>query len=450
MSLQTVRIPELQSAATLPGNFSLQDKLPLWKAEPDKTGWISIQLLIQAYSLAMGTGGATPTPSTMGGYKIYEVPASDAGNDTANLPEYAGLDFLLFLEGRPLIKRDPLDPNPDDEYEVLVTGGFHLLQGAALEEGSRYGLQFYELIGTSPNTPPPAAATSLFSGVLNVTANKTMGAGDLGKLVQLRSGNTQITLTLPALADVPANSVIVIEAIIGSNKQNKVAVQGGTFFYLNGTSYTAIYISKGESIWLFRGTDGFYVLNGDYAKIYTDLANPTATYKVGLNELLLDGSELFRADYPRLWECVQTLGGSIVDDATWHSQVTVAATSARAAKTYNPYRGCFSTGDGLATFRLPDLNNLFLRGLKTGSDTERAANVPGVVQLDDFEQHKHGIKSSGGQNTTDPGRAIQRSAAAPFGGETNDFGNDGSGYITSAGGTETKGINAGVLYVTKY
>lgn len=60
--------------------------------------------------------------------------------------------------------------------------------------------------------------------------------------------------------------------------------------------------------------------------------------------LKLNGTELKRTDYPLLWAYAQA-SGAIVADADWGKG----------------RHGCFSTGDGNTTFRLPDLRGEFIR-----------------------------------------------------------------------------------------
>ncbi|MET3554760.1 tail fiber protein [Burkholderia sp. 567] len=60
--------------------------------------------------------------------------------------------------------------------------------------------------------------------------------------------------------------------------------------------------------------------------------------------LKLNGTELKRVDYPLLWAYAQG-SGALVADADWG----------------NGRHGCFSSGDGNTTFRLPDLRGEFIR-----------------------------------------------------------------------------------------
>ncbi len=100
-----------------------------------------------------------------------------------------------------------------------------------------------------------------------------------------------------------------------------------------------------------------------------------------------------------------------------------------------PFRGCFSTGDGSTTFRLPDLRNLALRGVKGSFDDQRHHNHPGGFQRHEYESHNHRVQI---QATTDAGTGAIADGAAN---------GAGSGTDTDAkGGTETRMDNAGVFW----
>ncbi|NIG13043.1 hypothetical protein F3J37_01015 [Pantoea sp. Al-1710] len=62
--------------------------------------------------------------------------------------------------------------------------------------------------------------------------------------------------------------------------------------------------------------------------------------------LAADGQLLNRADYPDLWEAISSDIFQSIDDDTWQGTRTS--------------RGSYSTGDGSTTFRMPDLNGLFV------------------------------------------------------------------------------------------
>ncbi len=387
MSLLTARIPEL-SPLTVDLPLSLADLIPIWVASENKTKKVSLQALNTFFNT--GGGGGSHAPVVYLGELIYEVPLAADGTQIAYIPELAGKDFTLERSGIPL---KPLLPDGSNaataEYDVLDAGGFQLLQtGDVLHLNERFKLSIYSLIGsTSTGT---SGTSSFIKGKKTVIANETLDpVTDMNKIIQIRGGSNSITLTIPNVGDIPVNSFIPIETTINNTKPSNITTTGGQFIYLNNESKNTLHMMPGESMWLFRDTDGLYVIN-DFSSIYRNIGGPTSAYKVGLNQLICKGQTVNRIDQPRLWEYVQTLGSSLVSDTLWNT-----ANVYRQGNTYytsppvgtystisRPYRGCFSTGDGSTTFRLPDLMNMSLRGVKseTGSDNERYINKPGGYQ----------------------------------------------------------------------
>ncbi len=373
MSLLTVRIPEL---ANLTSGVELDpaDKFPVYIVSENKTKQATLQDLL---AFVDGGGGATHPPVVWGGEMIYKVTAGAAGTDTASIPSLAGKEWTLERGGLPLEALLPDNSNAATaEYEILNAGGFKLLQsGDVLALNERFKLTIFSLISTTNPTPNTA---SFIKGKKVVTSNVTLDAvNDVNKLIQCRGYNTALVITIPDLADITENAFIPIESTINQNKAVTIQSTGGQYFYFNSSGRTSFHLMPGEVVWLYRDSDGFYVIN-DFADKYKHLAKPFAAYKTDLNQLVCKGQELIRDEHPRLWAYVQTLGSSLVSEATWQTaSVTVSGRTV-----LKPYRGCFSSGNGSTTFRLPDLMNMFLRGVKTetGSDTERHLNKPGGYQ----------------------------------------------------------------------
>ncbi|KUZ39943.1 hypothetical protein WS52_13380 [Burkholderia territorii] len=92
--------------------------------------------------------------------------------------------------------------------------------------------------------------------------------------------------------------------------------------------------------------------------------------------LKLNGTELKRTDYPLLWAYAQA-SGAIVADADWGKG----------------RHGCFSTGDGNTTFRLPDLRGEFIRCWDDarGADAQRQI---GSWQDSLNRSHAHGASAA--------------------------------------------------------
>lgn len=452
MAVSTARIPELSALTTgLPLNMA--DQLPIFISSENKTKKVSLEDLNTFFNL--GGGGTTHPPVSYGGEVIVKISAGQAGGHTVSIPSLAGKDFTLERMGvplEPLLEEDDPNYNPDTyEYEVLDAGGFLLNEDTTdpLVQGERFKLTVYSLIGGN-DTGTGTTAAPWLRGAKLVSTNESLDpADDINKVIQLRGSTTALAITLPDVDDVEANGFFIFESNITNTKPSAIATTGGQFIYLNTTSKTTIHMHPGEVLWLYRKADGWYVIN-DFWRVYRGIGIPYPVYQAELGELVCKGQTVNRADYPRLWEKVQTLGSSLVSDTVWNTanvyrQGNTYTTTVPGSGTYetipNPYRGCFSTGDGSTTFRLPDFRNMAIRGVKDdiGSDVERYQGTNrGMYQKHMLEAHTH---------TTD-----LRGNSAGDGFFTK---NDGSGgqslYPTSStGGAETRMDNIGMLYVIKF
>lgn len=135
------------------------------------------------------------------------------------------------------------------------------------------------------------------------------------------------------------------------------------------------------------------------------------------------GQQLNRDEYPDLWAWAQA-HARVLTDAEWG----------------NNNRGCFSTGNGTSTFRVPDLRGEFIRGWDDGRGVDPGRSV-GSMQGDQFKSHNHTLSMASG-----PGS----------------LGKDGSSYqqpgtgpsrvpaTSSAGGNETRPRNLAMMYCAFY
>lgn len=99
-----------------------------------------------------------------------------------------------------------------------------------------------------------------------------------------------------------------------------------------------------------------------------------------------DGAELQRADFPELWEWAQQYA-AIVTDAEWHADMW----------------GAFSSGDGVTTFRVPDLRGEVIRGWDAGRGVDPGRAL-GSLQLDAMQNvtGEFGIMRGSGNFNTGP------------------------------------------------
>ena len=92
-------------------------------------------------------------------------------------------------------------------------------------------------------------------------------------------------------------------------------------------------------------------------------------YTIFDNCIVAFGGEFNRADYPKLWAYLQA-NSFVATEANW--QAEAAANSGIC--------GVYSTGNGTTTFRVPNLDNAFLRAANRGV---------GTYQRDSFQGHHH-------------------------------------------------------------
>lgn len=417
--IEVVRIPELPAA-----DLADDDAVPIWHASNNVTSKVTLSDL--RTFIETGSGG-TLDEILSGGSILYIVASGEVGDDTYVNTALAGLSFKLTRDGYPL--------KIGVEYEVLAAGGFRLL-GTTFIEGQRYELDVFAL--TNGVISPPSGVTDGFiSGNDTVNTNINIAAAGMGKVYQIRGAATALTITLPDVDVVANNAFVVFEALINNTKQHRIQTSSGQLIYINNEAVTFLYISKGEYLWLYRTADGWFVIS-DKGN-FTNLCIPKPAYKVGLNQVALDGSVLVRADYPRLWNYVQTLGASLVSEATWQ---TVSATVASRLVAF-PYRGCFSTGNGSTTFRLPDYRGSTVRGLVNpgGADSQRAFNNPGGFQLNEILDHFHSLPDN---------ILINGSAGGGEDGTNNHTNISPATGTGSEGGTESRMDNIGINWIIDY
>lgn len=368
----TVRIPELPDVAA---DLSLSDRFPVWQETTNSTRNAT---LAELRSLVL-TGGSAGSyaPVTLGSTIIVSIGPDNAGVTSYGMPDIVGKDFKLRRRGTGILV-------PGIDYEILSAGGFKLLrEGDVFYEGDVFELELFALQSGGGTGGGAVTAASLFVGRVQVASNLTMNSIHLNKLIQIRGVDNQIVLTLPKITDYPENTLICIEASINNSKISRITTQDGQFIYMNNDSFTSLYISKSEVVWILVGDDGFYIEN-NFGEIYNNVGNVRFGYRPKNNELMCNGQEIKRLDYPRLWEEVQKLGASLINDSDW----ILASKTVNGRVISKPNRGFFSRGDGSKTFRLPDLSGLGIQAL-AASDPNRSANVAGGYKPPIVGQHAH-------------------------------------------------------------
>ena len=262
-------------------------------------------------------------------------------------------------------------------------------------------------------------------GLTIVNANKSLSTEECARkivYVDANSASVAITLPTPDIAQANFRVVIFTGRVLGPQVTVNIPDQVTT----QGVTKTSLFMGMDERLELiWTGTTWFMVnYNGNFYEVGT----PVFDYKTRLNTVIADGQLLTRADYPRLWEFVQTLGASLIDDLTWNN------TAGR--------KGFFSTGTNSSNFRVPDLRSMFIRGLDLGAGISlaRIPNpvTPGGYEADEFKQHTHTFDGHNPNNSVGgSGDGNHWKVGAP---QTN---------VGNAGGSETRPKNIGLIPLIK-
>lgn len=216
--------------------------------------------------------------------------------------------------------------------------------------------------------------------VAAVSANKTLTAADANILQEL-TATGHITITMPSVATTTAGDRFPFSSLMTAGKCATISA-ADTIKYAIGDTRTLMYMYSGERLELI--SKGTYWLVGASFGNFDAVGESYHARKLKGNSLIMDGSIITRADYPRLTEFALSLttGQEIVTDADW-----LAGTGGNT----DAYRGCFSLGNGTTTLRLPDERGLFDRSLDLtrGLDTGRIHEYAGGLEMDEVKQHNH-------------------------------------------------------------
>lgn len=287
--------------------------------------------------------------------------------------------------------------------------------------------------------PPPATPSGLFGEGREITADEVLTTADIGKALLLKSATTTLNIGLPSLALV-SDFAFMYFFSTGGNHINATLDADGTDTILYPTGLPAVILGQCETAIIYKA---FGVWN-----VLTDLQGVKQVgelvFNYGqdeINTILCAGQTLLRAEYPRLWAYVQTLdAGCLVTDSAWTGTTQIVDTGG-VNITYYTKKGCFSTGDGSTTFRVPLLTNAFIRGV------DGSTRVPGPLEIQALQRHGHNVKTGGIGGGADPGRSLGR---LNYNGDAYQAGaSSGGPYIQVTGGDENRPSNNGAYLLMR-
>lgn len=234
---------------------------------------------------------------------------------------------------------------------------------------------------------------------------------------------------LDDVASFAPGTILLFESFSNDGSVNNILTHAGQPIYDKDFNLTFLSMHNKEALTLIAFTDHWKVvyMHGNFSSVGEEVTSR----KQLNNTLVMKGQIIKRAQYPRLWAWVNanlTLGQEMVSEAAW---------GANGLK----YMGCFSNGDGVSTFRLPDERGMFSRMLDLGRgiDVSRLHPYAGGYEADQVGKHDHDV----------PGTA----SGASGGGSLVDGNGDGQGTnvkTSQTGGPETIVKNIAKLNLIKY
>lgn len=296
---------------------------------------------------------------------------------------WAGWDYSLERVGTigtmfPLGRPNVLMP----DYEQKTTGGIKLLlSGDSFQIAERFVVRFLPKIGSGGAVGQPSP---VFSGGEVITISQALTSSHLNKALLVQGSDTSIELSLPALSTVMDFDFLYLYSAGGTHRTCKLPASGSDKIQRN-TLVDKIILGQNEIIKAFKA---FGVWNIDFISPGVDMVGEfVVRHNVdGINSgtgpsnmILCNGAVLNRITEARLWEMVSTYFagiGALVSDTSWSTTSTI-----KDGVTVYTNRAKFSTGDGVNTFRIPDLRDMFIRGSGDG--------VVGNILLDQLLTHEH-------------------------------------------------------------
>jgi hypothetical protein len=231
-----------------------------------------------------------------------------------------------------------------------------------------------------------------WEGVKGITDNYTIDpVADLRQLFFVQINDNK-TLVLPDAGSFPAGTRIPIVAAISGIKSLTVQSQNGQRILDGSLSWTkwdsgqpGIYLHDAEKLILVSVLDHWIVENA-VGNFYS-YGETFGSHVQRGNTLIAQGSIYNRADVPRLALLVNGGGPAVVSDGVWLSDPGGRPV----------YRGCYSSGNGGSTIRIPDLRGVSERYLDLGRgiDYYRLYNQPGGFEEEQVGTHDHATHGKG-------------------------------------------------------
>ncbi|MBS1776295.1 MAG: tail fiber protein [Bacteroidetes bacterium] len=296
-------------------------------------------------------------------------------------------------------------------------GGVSNIQAQQLGDRTAY---LYSLLGKA--IVNPVSVTSFLALTVQDVVNK---------YVVLSFNQSGYDVTLPAGLNDGTFVRISCDYIPGNPKHCvKLRPPAGSSFLGRGQSHGYMYLYGGETVELIK-SGPYFIIHHSQSNFF-EVGEVLHSYTLPAAQLAIQssGQLLSRIQYGRLWDWVN-FNGAVVSESNYLLNPTL-------------YSGCFTTGNGSTTFRIPDLRGVFMRGLDNGRgiDVNRpAGTLNGVYQSDELKSHAHLVEflPAPGKGT---GAGTQ---VVPL-----PQGTTGGTITEQAGGIETRPVNIAYTAYIKY
>jgi hypothetical protein len=318
------------------------------------------------------------------------------GDDQYDNSEIQGQTYVVFKPGfGPL----SFEQNIND----VATGGFKFIDGQKFNTAERYTLTVFKKVVTQTNDTGRGFPLS----IVDLPADVTLGSSHFNKMMEASGGGTLRTATFPAFSSIPDGTKFGFNTHKASTRYLVLSLPAGATCYVDGIQRGKIYLGKGETITLIKGSGVLRVLewDGDHRRVGQQVHQDMAPLN-GLAEL---GGWFLKTDYPRFFDWyVNALPTSLLGSATY------PATPNGNSITKFVISGLY--------FWMPDTGGFFIRNTDPDGDNdpERASTdrKPGTSQSSANLAHSHvviakaqtdggvGALVGGGDNSTNDGSAI--------------------------------------------
>lgn len=286
------------------------------------------------------------------------------------------------------------------DIQIFLTGGWAFINGYVIQGGEVFVMHFQPTISIQSGLTSQVAG-ALYTDEVLVTATITLDSTSLGKVARLASTSaTAFDVTLPPSSSSPNMKQICFLSEGGAHTMVNIIANGSDTINFLGQNLTRISLAQNEEIELYN-YNGTWRVKSEMSNLKSVGELLYSLSKLIPNTLVCDGRSLSRAQYPRLWNFINTKLDSslIVSEATWNLQDSTVG-----SETYllYPNKIKFSTGDGTTTFRLPVLVASTAFGAKDNSSVARtiggflrgiddSVRMPGTLQVDGVGNFKSDI-----------------------------------------------------------